>query len=64
MLVRAYRVTPGAWNWWGNLQTDMRQKVRFTLQGNGFRTLAENQTVRFDLTQTDKGPKAANVVKL
>lgn len=28
---------PGAWNWWGNLQTDMRQKVRFTLQGNGLR---------------------------
>ncbi len=34
------------------------------IQGNGFRTLSENQTVQFDLTQTDKGPKAANVVKL
>lgn len=34
------------------------------IQGNGFRTLAENQAVRFDMTQTDKGPKAANVVKL
>jgi len=34
------------------------------IQGNGFRTLSENQTVHFDLTQTDKGPKAANVVKL
>ena len=34
------------------------------IQGNGFRTLSENQTVQFDLLQTDKGPKAANVVKL
>ncbi|HXT00591.1 MAG TPA: cold-shock protein [Elusimicrobiota bacterium] len=34
------------------------------IQGNGFRTLSENQTVHFDLMQTDKGPKAANVVKL
>ncbi len=34
------------------------------IQSNGFRTLSENQAVQFDLTQTDKGPKAANVVKL
>ncbi len=34
------------------------------IQGDGFRTLSENQTVQFDLLQTDKGPKAANVVKL
>lgn len=34
------------------------------IQSNGFRTLSENQTVQFDLLQTDKGPKAANVVKL
>ncbi len=34
------------------------------IQGNGFRTLSENQTVQFDLLQTDKGPKAANVIKL
>ena len=34
------------------------------IQGNGFRTLSESQTVQFDLLQTDKGPKAANVVKL
>jgi CspA family cold shock protein len=34
------------------------------IQGNGFRTLSENQAVNFDLLQTDKGPKAANVVKL
>ena len=34
------------------------------IQGNGFRTLSESQSVQFDLLQTDKGPKAANVVKL
>ena len=34
------------------------------IQSNGFRTLSENQAVQFDLMQTDKGPKAANVVKL
>ncbi len=34
------------------------------IQSNGFRTLSENQAVQFDLLQTDKGPKAANVVKL
>jgi len=34
------------------------------IQSNGFRTLSENQSVQYDLLQTDKGPKAANVVKL
>ena len=34
------------------------------IQSTGFRSLAENQSVQFDLLQTDKGPKAANVVKL
>jgi len=34
------------------------------IQSNGFRSLSENQAVQFDLLQTDKGPKAANVVKL
>lgn len=32
--------------------------------GEGFKTLAENQTVEFDVMQSDKGPKAANVQKL
>ena len=32
--------------------------------GEGFRTLAENQAVEFEVMQSDKGPKAANVVKL
>ena len=32
--------------------------------GDGFKSLAENQAVEFDLTQSEKGPKAANVVKI
>ena len=32
--------------------------------GEGFKTLAENQEVEFDVTQSDKGPRAANVRKL
>jgi len=28
---------PGAWNFWGNLQTDMRRKVRFSLMGQTYR---------------------------
>jgi len=35
-----------------------------SIQGSGFKTLAENQAVEFDILQSDKGPKAANVVKL
>ena len=34
------------------------------IQSNGFRSLTENQAVQYDLLQTDKGPKAAGVVKL
>jgi CspA family cold shock protein len=34
------------------------------IQGEGFKSLAENQTVEFEVLQSDKGPKAANVVKL
>jgi len=34
------------------------------IQGQGFKTLAENQAVEFDILQSDKGPKAANVVKI
>ena len=32
--------------------------------GEGFKTLAENQGVSYDILQSDKGPKAANVSKL
>jgi len=34
------------------------------LQGDGFKTLSEGQTVSFDVVDSPKGPKAANVVKL
>ena len=32
-----------------------------SIQSEGFRSLAENQQVEFDVIQSDKGPKAANV---
>jgi len=34
------------------------------IQGEGFRTLGENQLVEFEVTQGNKGPQAQNVVKL
>ena len=34
-----------------------------SIQGEGFKTLAENQEVEFDTENTDKGPKAVNVTK-
>jgi len=34
------------------------------IQGEGFKTLAEGQAVEFELSQSDKGPRAENVVKL
>ena len=34
------------------------------IQSDGFRSLTENQAVQYELLQTDKGPKAAGVVKL
>ena len=34
------------------------------IQGQGFRTLDENQRVNFDVTQGQKGPQAVNVTKL
>ncbi|OGR58920.1 MAG: cold-shock protein [Elusimicrobia bacterium GWA2_69_24] len=32
-----------------------------SIKAEGFRTLAENQEVEFDVEQSDKGPRAANV---
>ncbi len=33
------------------------------LAGEGFRTLAEDDAVEFDVTEGDRGPKAINVKK-
>ena len=39
--------------------------VHYTaISGDGFKTLAEGQTVSFEVLETPKGPKAANVTKL
>ncbi len=35
-----------------------------SIEGNGFKTLAEGESVTFDVEQGDKGPKAVNVVKV
>mgnify|MGYP001561325281 FL=1 len=35
-----------------------------SIKGEGFKSLAENQAVEFEVMQSDKGPKAANVVKI
>ena len=34
------------------------------LEGEGFKTLEEGQAVQFEITKGQKGPQAANVVKL
>ena len=33
------------------------------IQSDGFKTLDEGQSVSFDITQSDRGPQASNVVK-
>lgn len=35
-----------------------------SIQNQGFKTLAEGDVVEFDVEESDKGPKAANVVKI
>jgi len=35
-----------------------------SIQGNGFKSLAEGDKVSFDVEKGPKGPKAVNVVKL
>jgi CspA family cold shock protein len=34
------------------------------IQGEGFKSLSEGQSVEFEVTQGPKGPQATNVVKL
>ena len=34
------------------------------IQGSGFKSLAENDIVTFDVEKGEKGPRAANVVKV
>lgn len=34
------------------------------IKANGFKSLAEGDTVEFDIEKSDRGPKAANVVKV
>ena len=33
------------------------------IQSDGFKTLDEGQAVSFDITQSDRGPQASNLVK-
>ena len=35
-----------------------------SIQADGFKSLAENQEVEFDVEQSEKGPRAANVKPL
>lgn len=52
---------------YGFIQQDNGQDVFVhysSISGDGFKTLAEGQRVRFDIVEGDRGPKAANVEKI
>ena len=34
------------------------------IQGEGYKTLAEGQPVKFEVAQSDKGPQATNVTRV
>jgi CspA family cold shock protein len=34
------------------------------IESEGFKTLAEGEAVEFEVTESDKGPKAANIKKV
>ena len=51
----------------GFIQQDNGQDVFVhysSIEGNGFKTLAEGQRVQFDVVEGDRGPKATNVQKI
>jgi CspA family cold shock protein len=46
-------------------EEDLDIFVHFSaISGDGFKTLDEGQEVEFDVVEGDRGPQAANVVKL
>jgi CspA family cold shock protein len=52
---------------YGFIQTDNGNDVFVhysAITGDGFKTLDEGQEVEFDVTDGNRGPQAANVVKL
>ena len=52
---------------WGFIQKEDGSDVfvHYTaIQDNGFKTLADGQTVEFEITDGPKGPQASNVIKV